>query len=89
LYKRIVTLAEHWSRVGKGLGQASDAYNKATAALETRVLVQARRFRDLHVALETAEIAEPEPIDHVPRALQSPEFQRRESDNADVSSDVR
>lgn len=83
LYKRIVTLAEHWSRVGKGLGQASDAYNKATAALETRVLVQARRFRDLHVALETAEIAEIEPIDHVPRTLQSPELQRRETDDAD------
>jgi len=52
LYKRIVTLAEHFARVGKGLTGAVDAYNKTVSSLESRVLVQARRFKELAAAPE-------------------------------------
>jgi DNA recombination protein RmuC len=52
LYKRIVTLAEHFARVGKGLSGAVDAYNKTVSSLESRVLVQARRFKELAAAPE-------------------------------------
>ncbi|MBU1039757.1 MAG: DNA recombination protein RmuC [Proteobacteria bacterium] len=52
LYKRIVTLAEHFARVGKGLSSAVDAYNKTVSSLESRVLVQARRFKELAAAPE-------------------------------------
>lgn len=75
LYKRISTLAEHWARVGKSLGQATESYNKATSALESRVLVSARRFRDLQATVDGGEMLALDPIDHAPRALQSNELQ--------------
>ena len=74
LYNRLANLAEHWSKVGKGLDSAMDAYNKATGTLESRVLVTARRFRDLEAADADVEIDTAEPLDHSPRALQAPEM---------------
>lgn len=74
LYKRLSDLASHWSDVGKNLGRATDAYNRATGTLETRVLVSARRFRDLASAPEGVEIENTEPLGHAPRALQAPEL---------------
>ncbi|HEX8010545.1 MAG TPA: DNA recombination protein RmuC, partial [Casimicrobiaceae bacterium] len=50
LYERIAKLGEHWAGVGDKLGKAVDAYNSATATLESRVLVTARRLRDLQAA---------------------------------------
>lgn len=47
LYKRIGTFVGHVSDVGKGLSGAITSYNKAVGSLETRVLVTARRFKEL------------------------------------------
>ena len=47
LYKRLLDMTGHWSRMGKSLAQAVDSYNKAIGSLETRVLVTARKFKDL------------------------------------------
>lgn len=74
LYKRLGDLAEHWIGVGKGLDRALDAYNRATGTLESRVLVTARRFRDLGSAPADAVIEVLEPLDHAPRNLQAPEL---------------
>ncbi len=74
LYERLGVMANHWSSVGKNLMQATEAYNKATASLESRVLVSARRFQELQAASETREIAAPAPVDAVPRQLQAPEL---------------
>ncbi|AUW31629.1 DNA recombination protein RmuC [Acidithiobacillus caldus] len=67
LYDRLGTLAEHWARVGKGLGQAVQAYNRATGSLESRVLVTARRFRDLQASEAAKELETLEPVDSIPR----------------------
>jgi DNA recombination protein RmuC len=74
LHQRISTLAEHWQSVGAKLGGAVDAYNKSVAALESRVLPSARRFRDLKAAAEDSDIAELISLDQSPRALAAPEL---------------
>jgi len=74
LYERVATLGEHWSKLGERLGKTVEAYNKSTSALESRVLVSARRFRDLKVGTDDSEIGVPEQIEKLPRALQAEEL---------------
>jgi DNA recombination protein RmuC len=66
-YDRLAVLAGHWSSVGKNLGQATEAYNKAVASLETRVLVTARKFRDLKAADADKALTAPAMVESVPR----------------------
>lgn len=73
LYDRVGKLAEHFDRMGRGLRTAVDAYNNAVGTIESRVLVSARKFRELGVESPRA-IQEVEPLDLAPRALQAPEF---------------
>jgi len=75
LYERLATMAEHWAGVGKNLGEAVGAYNKAVGSLETRVLATARKFRDLQVAPEAKEIRDLAPVEIAARGLQAPEMQ--------------
>jgi DNA recombination protein RmuC len=74
LYGRISKLWEHWVSLGDRLGKAVDAYNCATSTLETRVLVSARRFRELKAAGEGVEIEMPAQIERVPRQVQGLEL---------------
>lgn len=67
LHDRVVTLADHWAGVGKNLGEAVNAYNKATGSLESRVLVTARKFRELQAVSGDKEIRELAPVDSSPR----------------------
>jgi DNA recombination protein RmuC len=73
LHDRLRVLAEHFLRVGGSLDNAVEAYNRAVASLEGRVLVSARRFRELGTASEK-EIAALDPIEKRTRVLQSPEL---------------
>ena len=77
LYERIAKLGEHWATVGDRLGKAVDAYNAATGTLESRVLVSARRLRELKAAPEDLEIDALEQIDRAPRVLQAAELASR------------
>jgi DNA recombination protein RmuC len=74
LFERIAKLAEHWTRVGKGLDNAVTAYNQSVGSLETRVLVSARRLRDLRAAPDHVEIPPIEPVERTTRELQAPEL---------------
>ena len=74
LYERIAVMGGHMQRLGKNLGGAVDKYNEAVGSLETRVLVSARKLRDLDATPEAAEIHELPPVERVPRALQSAEL---------------
>jgi len=73
LYERLAKLGEHWASVGKNLGQAVKAYNDATGSLESRVMVSARKFEELHVVPAGKKLPELNPVDHAPRSLQAVE----------------
>jgi DNA recombination protein RmuC len=74
LYDRLSTVGEHMGRLGRSLDAAVDSYNKAAGSLETRVLVTARRFKDLQAAPDK-ELKPLEQVEHVTRSLQAPELQ--------------
>jgi DNA recombination protein RmuC len=69
LYDRLGTLVGHFSEIRKGLDRALDAYNRAVGSFEGRVLVSARKFKELGAStgedIETLEV-----IDKSPRPLQ-------------------
>jgi DNA recombination protein RmuC len=75
LHDRIAVMAAHWSKVGKNLGEAVGAYNSAVASMETRVLVSARRFRDLKAIPDGREINVLEPIEALPRTVDVPDLE--------------
>jgi DNA recombination protein RmuC len=63
--------------MGKSLDRTVDLYNKAVGSLESRVLVTARRFRELGVSTGE-EIEAPDSLDRTSRLLQSPEMSGNE-----------
>lgn len=71
LYNRISVMAGHFGAVGDSLGKATLAYNKAVGSLESRVLVQARRFKELGAAAGD-DIPEIETVSPAPRQLAIP-----------------
>ncbi len=78
LYKRISDMSVHFARTGKALEAATDSYNKTVGSLETRVLVSARKFKELGAA--TTETLETLPVvDQRPRILTAPELQSSSS----------
>ncbi len=74
LYTRLATMGEHFGRMGKSLGQSVDHYNKAMSSLESRVLVQARKFREQDAAPADRTIGEAKPIELAPRPLHAEEL---------------
>jgi DNA recombination protein RmuC len=75
LYERVGSLAAHWSDVGEKLERAVGAYNKSVGALESRVLVAARKFVDLKAATaDEGELPAPQPVEALPRPLVAPEL---------------
>jgi DNA recombination protein RmuC len=69
LYDRIAVLAGHFEDMRKGLERSVDSYNKAVGSLESRVLVTARRFKELG-ASTGKDIELLEVVDKAPKMLQ-------------------
>jgi len=46
-------VAKHLQSVGRNLKEAMDAFNKAVGSIETRLLVTARRLKDLGTSTRT------------------------------------
>lgn len=76
LHKRLSDMAEHFSRLGKNLGSAIQSYNQAIGSFEHRVLVSARKFKDLGTVSQASEIIPLETLDHSPRELHAPELKK-------------
>jgi DNA recombination protein RmuC len=72
LHERLRTLAGHFEDLRRGLERAVGSYNDAVGTFEARVMVSARRFRELGAA--TGEELEPlGQIERTSRSLQLPE----------------
>ena len=67
-YERLATFADRFDDVRKRLDGAVQAYNDAAGSFESRVLVSARRLKELNVT-SAEELPPAEPIDTVPRVL--------------------
>jgi DNA recombination protein RmuC len=67
-YERLATFADRFDDIRKRLDGAVQAYNEAAGSFESRVLVSARRLRELDVTT-APELPPADPIERVPRVL--------------------
>lgn len=54
LYVRLGKMAEHYNRVGSSLDKAVEAFNATLGSMDSRVLVTARRLRDLDLPAQSS-----------------------------------
>ena len=72
LHRRLATLGAHTAKVGRSLQSSVEAYNAMVGALESRVMVTARRMHDLDLVGD--EIPVLTPVETAPRPLTSQEL---------------
>jgi DNA recombination protein RmuC len=71
LHARLGAMAQHLEKLGRNLQSASDSYNAAIGSLESRVLVSARKFKELGATSKDAEIVELRAVEGGVRRQQS------------------
>jgi DNA recombination protein RmuC len=74
LYRRLGTLAGHFSLVGRSLHKAVEAFNESVGSLERAVLPAARRLKETQAAAGEAELPLLPVVETVPRQIQAPEL---------------
>jgi DNA recombination protein RmuC len=67
LHERLATLGSHVTGMGRALTRSVESYNQLVGALESRVLVTARRMTDLGMAGDP--LVRPAPVETGPRVL--------------------
>jgi len=72
LYSRLGTLGSHATRMGTSLQKSVESYNALVGALESRVMVTARKMHELGLA--DSSLPETPPVETVPRPLTAAEL---------------
>ncbi|MEP6617743.1 MAG: DNA recombination protein RmuC [bacterium] len=86
LYDRLSTLGMHFSELGVALDRAVTSYNRAVGSLESRVLVTARRFRELGVAGDRTDLDPMTPVGSRTRGVQASELSAGSSETPGYTS---
>jgi DNA recombination protein RmuC len=74
LHKRLGDMAGHLGRLGDAIDKSVVAYNAAVGTIESRVLVSARKLKELEAAGPEDVIEALEPVEREPRRLAAPEL---------------
>ncbi len=81
LNSRLASMGGHLDKLGRSLTAAVAAYNRTLGSLETRVLVSARKFREMEVGDE--DLASPAAVTEAPRPLAAAELMEAVADSRD------
>jgi DNA recombination protein RmuC len=73
LYRRMAVMADHMGKVGDSIGQTVTRYNALLGSVESRVMPQARKFKELGAGDAGIDIAAPPQIETAPRLPAPPE----------------
>jgi DNA recombination protein RmuC len=73
LYQRLLTMSQHFSRLGDAIGKTVETYNQTVGSLEKNVLTSARKFKELSPA-NAPQLEEISEIDLTPRRLDGPKW---------------
>ncbi|MEB3703161.1 DNA recombination protein RmuC [Candidatus Bealeia paramacronuclearis] len=76
LHKRIMDMADHFSKLGRHLGSAVQSFNQAMGSLEHRVLSSARKFESLGVTAHEVTLPAPVTLEVIPRELPPSDIQK-------------
>jgi DNA recombination protein RmuC len=72
LYDRLGTVGGHLDKLGRSIAGVVGSYNQAVGSIETRVLVSARKMRDLQGV--DKDLSAPSTVSELPRPLTAPEL---------------
>lgn len=68
MHDRLAVFIDHFSQVGDALSKAVKTYNASAVSLESRLLVSARKFKELGAA-SGEDLAEAAPVETLPREI--------------------
>ncbi len=74
LYKRLADVGGHIDKLGRNLNASVDSFNSAVRTMESRVMVTARKFKELDASQSGIEIDMLTPVDQSARGVQAPEL---------------
>lgn len=73
LFRRMAVMVDHMGKVGESIGKSVKSYNEMIGSVESRVLPQARKFKELGAGDAGIDIASPPQIEAAPRLPPPPE----------------
>lgn len=73
LFRRMAVMVDHMGKVGDAIGKSVRSYNEMLGSVESRVLPQARKFKELGAGDAGIDIAAPAQIEAAPRLPPPPE----------------
>jgi DNA recombination protein RmuC len=80
LYTRLLTMSQHFSKLGEAITKTVDTYNQTVGSLEKNVLTSARKFKDLRPA-NADQLEEISVIENTPRSLDAGKWPLLEAAN--------